>query len=478
MAELKTGAEIKTGAVVIGAGPGGYVCAIRLTQLGIPTVIVEGEYMGGVCLNVGCIPSKALITASKHYAQTQSGAKDMGIVSEHVTVDMTQMQEWKSGIVKKLTGGVGQLLKGNGATIVRGWATLSAPGTVTVKGSDGTTTTISAEAIVIATGSRPIEIPGFTFDQETILDSTGGLALSELPEHLVVIGGGYIGLELGGTFARMGSKLTVVEMMDQLLPGFDKDVVRPVERKLKKAGAEILVQHAAKGWTPREGGGALVSVEDPNGQRKEIACDKVLVTVGRRPNSADLGLEALGVKMERGYIVVDDQLKTSVPGVYAIGDVVGGMMLAHKAMMEAEVVAEVIAGKNAAFDQVVPAVVFTSPEISSVGLSQKQAEDAGHTVLVGKYPFAGLGRAMTTGETDGFVRVVVDAESKAILGCQIVGPNASDLIAEPTLAMEMGALVDDVGLTIHSHPTLAEAFVEAAKAAVGEAIHLVNRKKS
>ena len=471
-------ATMKTGAVVIGAGPGGYVCAIRLGQLGIPTVCVEKEAsLGGVCLNVGCIPSKALITASKRVSQA-SAAAAMGLSFGEVAVDMGKMQSWKAGIVKKLTGGVKQLLKGNGVAVVRGTATVTGPHEVTVASEDGELTVIEAEAIVVATGSRPIQIPGFEFDNTRILDSTGGLALSELPEHLVVIGGGYIGLELGGTYARLGSKVTVVEMMSQLLPGFDADLVRPVQRKLKKAGAAILLEHKAMGWEEAPGGGLVCNVEGGDGPRA-IACDRILVTVGRRPNSGGLGLEGVGVALdERGFITVDAQRRTSVPSVYAIGDVVGDPMLAHKAMAEGEVVAEVIAGKPAAFEPVgIPAIVFTSPEVAAVGLSEKEAIAAGYDALVGKYPFAGLGRAMTTGEVDGFVRVVVDAATKAIIGCQIVGPQASDLIAEPGLAVEMGALVEDVSLTIHSHPTLSEAFQEAARAALGEAVHLISRKR-
>ncbi|MFT7624302.1 MAG: dihydrolipoamide dehydrogenase [Myxococcota bacterium] len=469
-------AELKAGAVVIGSGPGGYVCAIRLGQLGVDTICIEGGELGGVCLNVGCIPSKALITASKTYAKADKAAK-MGITFGKAKVDMATMQAWKGGIVKKLTGGVGSLLKGNGVRTVRGWAKITGRNTVAVTGADGAITTIQTDNIVIATGSTPVQIPGFETDQENILDSTGGLDLDKLPKHLVVIGGGYIGLELGGVYGRLGSKVTVVEMMPQLLFGFDKDIVRLVDRKLKGHGTEVLLEHKALGWKKGKKGKLICQVEAKDGTKKDLECDKILVTVGRKPSSGNLGLEALGVAMERGFITVDNQLKTNVPGIYAIGDVVGNPMLAHKASAEGEVVAEVIAGKPAAFDQVVPAVVFTDPEIATVGLSQKEAQEAGHTVHVGKYPFAGLGRAMTTGETDGFVRVVVDAETEAILGAQIVGPAASDLIAEAGLAVEMGALASDVGLTIHSHPTLAEAFMEATKAAMGEAIHLINPRR-
>ena len=473
---MATDKTMNTGALVIGAGPGGYACAIRLGQLDVPTVCVEKEYWGGVCLNVGCIPSKALITASKRYEHMASLAK-MGIQVDGATVDMGTMQGWKAGIVKKLTGGVRTLLKGNGVTRVEGTARLIDPKTAIVTGADGAQTTITCEHIVIATGSRPIQIPGFEFDNERILDSTGGLALEELPERLVVIGGGYIGLELGGTYGRLGSKVTVVEMMDQLLYGFDKDIVRLVERRLKGHGTEIRLKTKALGYRVLDDGTLVCQVEGPDGEQAEIPCDKILVTVGRRPNSEGLGLEAAGVSLDRrGFIKVDQHLRTNVPNIYAIGDVVGDPMLAHKASAEAEVCAEVIAGHPAAFEpRAIPAVVFTDPEIATTGLSEKEAKAAGFEVRVGKYPFAGLGRAMTTGETAGFVRVVVDAKTTEVLGAQIVGPEASELIAEGTLAIEMAAFADDVGLTIHAHPTLAEAFMEATKAAIGQAIHLINR---
>ena len=475
----KTSKPPRAGAVVIGAGPGGYACAIRLAQLGVDTVVVEAGELGGVCLNVGCIPSKALITASKRYAELASHLPMMGITFDDpaaANVDLPKMQSWKRGVVKKLTRGVGQLLEGNGVSVVRGRARLADRRTVVVSGPDGETT-LTSDAIVLATGSRPIEIPGFGFDGDRVLDSTGALALEELPKRLVVIGGGYIGLELGGVFARLGTELTVVEMADQLLPGFDADIVRLVERKLRRHGAKILCGAKAAGYRPSPDGGVVIEVESASGERLEVEADRVLVTVGRRPNTEELGLEAAGVSLDaRGFVQVDAGLSTSVAGIYAIGDVVGGMMLAHKASAEAEICAEAIAGKDARFEpRAIPAVVFTDPEIATVGLSEREAKEAGHTVRVGKYPFAGLGRALAIGETDGFVRVIVDAGSTEILGCQIVGPEASDLIAEATLAIEMGAFADDVGLTIHAHPTLSEAFMEAAKGAIGQAIHLINR---
>ncbi|MFT5431759.1 MAG: dihydrolipoamide dehydrogenase [Myxococcota bacterium] len=465
----------KAGAVVIGAGPGGYVCAIRLGQLGVDTICVEEQFFGGVCLNVGCIPSKALITASKHYAHA-ADVKTMGINMGDVSVDMTQMQAWKSSITKKLTSGVETLLKGNGVATMGGRARITGKRTVEVTAPNGEITTIEAEAIVLATGSRPIEIPGFAFDQENVLDSTGGLALAELPERLVVIGGGYIGLELGGTFGRLGSKLTIVEMMDQLLPGFDKDLVRPVERRLKSHDTNILLEHRAIGWR-KDGDDLVVEVQDKANTKKELRCDKILVTVGRRPNTENLGLDSVGVKLDkRGFIQANKQRETTARGIYAIGDIVDGPMLAHKASAEGEVVAEVIAGHEVAFEpRCIPAIVFTDPEVAEVGLSAKAAKAKGLTVKTGRFPFSALGRAMTTGETDGFIRVVIDADSTEILGVQIVGPEASDLIAEAGLAIEMGAIAEDVALTIHAHPSLAEGIMEAAKAAIGQAIHAINR---
>jgi dihydrolipoamide dehydrogenase len=460
-------------AVVIGAGPGGYVCAIRLGQLGKKTAVIDAGELGGVCLNVGCIPSKAIITASKRYAELDRLAT-MGVSVKGADVDMGAMQRWKAGVVKKLTGGVAMLLKGNGVDVIKGRARLTGPKTLVVDGPEPMT--IEASAIVIATGSTPIAIPGFAFDGQTVLDSTGALALETLPKHLVVIGGGYIGLELGGAFGRLGSRVTVVEAMTQLLPGFEADIVRLVERKLKAHGAKILLEHKAKSWKKTDTG-AVCTVLDKAGAPVEIECDAILVTVGRRPTSSGLGLDAAGVAVDaRGFITVDEKRRTNVPGIYAIGDVVGNPMLAHKASAEGEVVAEVIAGHDVVFDpRAIPAIVFTDPEIGAVGLSESEAIAKGHAVKTGKYPFAGLGRAMTTGETDGFVRVIIDEKTTEILGVQIVGPEASDLIAEAGLAIEMGAVALDVGLTIHGHPTLAEAFMEAAKAAIGQSVHQLNR---
>ncbi len=466
-------------AVVIGSGPGGYPCGIRLGQLGIKTIVIEKESPGGVCLNVGCIPSKALIHGAKTF-EKMGKADAIGIqVKGEVTVDMKAMQAWKGGIVKKLTSGVKQLIKANGSEMMMGTARLGARAggghQVIVSGKDGDTTII-AKNVVIATGSRPIVIPGFDPDDKFVIDSTGALALDEVPKRMVVIGGGYIGLELGTVFAKLGCKVTVVEAMPSLLAGMEADCVRVVATKLRKMGVEVLLNAKAKGWETK-GGNAVLTVETKEGE-VQIDTDKILVSVGRRPNSEELGLDVAGVNTDgRGFIKVDNQLKTNIPGIYAIGDVVGGMMLAHKATKEAEVVAELIAGHNAAMDvRTIPAVVFTDPEISSTGLTELEATEAGHKLKVGKFPFAALGRAMSVNDTDGFCKMVADANTGEVLGIHIVGNGASDLISEGALAIEMGAVLDDLALTIHPHPTLSEIMMETAAAANGEAIHIINRK--
>jgi len=459
-------------AVVIGAGPGGYVCAIRLAQLGLKTLCIEKTNWGGVCLNVGCIPSKALITAAKRYKGLADLA-EMGIADVGSgAIDMAKMQDWKQGIVAKLTGGVAHLLKANGAEMLIGNAKISAPGKLTVE-TDSGKVKIEAKHIVVATGSRPIEIPGFSTADSRILDSTKALAITEVPEKMVVIGGGYIGLELGSVLNKLGSKVTVVEMADQLLPGFDKDVVKVVSRKLKKAKVNVKLKSKALGWEEGKNS-AIVHIETPKG-KESIEADAVLVTVGRFPNSENLGLEKLGIKMDGRFINIDKACRTNVEGIYAIGDVAGNPMLAHKASHEGEVVAEVIAGhavQNEA--KTVPAVVFTDPEIATAGLQEPEAVAAGYEIKVGKVPFAAVGRALTTGHTDGFIKVVLDASDDRVLGVTIVGDHASDLISEAALAVEMDASAMDIGLTIHPHPTLGEGVMEATKAALGEAIHIVN----
>ena len=464
---------IRYQAIVLGAGPGGYPCAIRLGQLGVKTLVIEREYWGGVCLNVGCIPSKALITAGKRFEEIKH-ADQMGIIVGAPSIDMAKLQAWKGTVVGKLTKGVGDLLKGNGVDMVKGEAKFVSPKVLEVTGSDGVRR-YEADHIVIAVGSRPIEIPGFSFKDARILDSTKALALPEVPKRLAVIGGGYIGLELGGMLAKVGSQVTVIEMADQLLPGFDPEVVRLISRRLKKDKVTVELKAQALGWEESEGG-ATLRFKTAEGE-KSVEVDYILVTVGRRPNTDGCALENAGVAMEGRFIKTDRQLKTSVPGLYAIGDCTTGLMLAHKATHEGEVCAEVIAGHDVSNDaKTVPAVVFTDPEIATAGLMEHEAKAKGFEVKVGKIPFGAIGRALTTNDTDGFIKLVANAANNRVLGVTIVGPHASDLISECALMIEMDCECMDVGLTIHPHPTLGEGIMEAAKAALGEAVHVMNAK--
>lgn len=465
---------LKYEAVVIGAGPGGYVAGIRLGQLGKKALVIEKAAAGGVCLNVGCIPSKALIHAAKLYAEA-SQATDIGIQIDNLRLDVSRLQKWKESIVGKLTSGVKQLLKANGCDYRQGTATLLSPRTIRLVPPDSNDEiVIETDDVIVATGARPVMIPSLPFDGQRVVDSTGALAFDEIPRNLVVVGAGYIGMEIGTLYAKFGSKVTFVEALPTILPGSEPECVQVVARKAKKLGLDILLGAKAKGLR-EEGGRASLTVENGNGPL-DLPADKVLVAVGRRPNIEDLGLEIAGVKTAGGFITVDRQMRSNVPNIYAIGDVAGQPMLAHKASHEAEVAAEVIAGKKSEMDaRVIPAVVFTDPEIASAGLTAEEAQKRGHEVKTGKFPFAALGRAMANHDTDGFCKVVMDVASGEILGIHVVGQGAGDIISEAALAIEMGAATEDVGLTIHPHPTLPEAIMEAAKAARGEAVHILNR---
>ena len=466
--------------VVIGGGPGGYVCSIRLGQLKQKVICVEKEEVGGVCLNWGCVPSKALIAASHTYEKVKDHGATMGIMSKGLEVDSNKMQDWKDGIVKKLTGGVRGLFRGNGVELVIGDARVTGPRTVEVKTKEGGTETIEAtKAIVIATGSSTIEIPTFKFDGTQIIGAKEAVSLKEIPRRLLVIGGGVIGLELGMVYQKLGSELTVVEATASLLPGVDPECTAVVEKKLVKNGAKVIKNAMAKGYEKNADGSLAVKVDMGGGKFDTIVTDVVLVAVGMRPNGAGLGLEEIGVKVERGFVPADIVGRTNVDGVYAIGDVSGMPMLAHKASKEGEVVAEVIAGHKAAKDWVsIPAAIFTDPEIATAGLTEAQAKERGIEVRVGKFPFAALGRAMAVNETEGFFKVVADKKTNELLGVHIVGPEASDLISEGALALEMHAFLEDLGLTIHPHPTLGEGMMEAAMNGLGHAIHILNRNAS
>ncbi len=459
-------------AVVIGAGPGGYVAAIRLAQLGKRVALVDREALGGVCLNWGCIPSKALIAAANLVDELRhAGAR--GITAEP-KVDLGKLRAFKDEVVKKLVGGVGLLEKGNGVEVVKGTAVFAGPNAVEVTGQ-GEPLRLEAPAFVLATGARPVQIPGFTFDGKDVWSAREAVDLPELPERLVVIGGGVIGLELGTVYAKLGSKIIVVEALPTLLAGVDPEAVRLVRKGLERRGAEVHVSAKAKGLARKDG--ALAVTIEVGGEERVIPCDKVLVSVGFKPDTSGLGLEGAGVQVgPRGFVTVDERMATSAPSVWCIGDLAGPPLLAHKASKEGEIAAEVIAGKKSARDWVaMPAAIFTDPEVATVGLSEEQAKAQGFDPITGKFGFAALGRAIAIAHTDGFVKVVADRASKLLLGATIVGPEASDLIAEAALALEMGATVEDVALTVHAHPTLPEAFMEACKAALGEAIHALNK---
>jgi dihydrolipoamide dehydrogenase len=461
-------------AVVIGAGPGGYVCAIRLAQLGKKTLCVERDRIGGTCLNYGCIPSKALISAAGLYHRIDH-AEVMGISVGEKAIDFGATQTWKSTVVEKLTGGVAQLLRQNGADVLIGTATFKDANALEVATDDGVET-ISFTDAIIATGSRPFFLKGFEPDGEIVVGSRLALDFEQIPDSLLVIGGGYIGLELGIAYAKLGAVVTVVEMMDTLLPGSPRELSRMVARRCKQLGIEIHLNTPAR-ELKKKGKKAILTAAGPKEEELTFEADRVLVTIGRKPNSEGLNLEAAGVETaERGFIPVDGQRRTNVPNIFAIGDVAGEPMLAHKASKEAIVAAEAIAGQSVSYDhRAVPAVIFTDPEISYVGLSEEEAAEQGLETMVGRFPFAASGRALAMDEAEGFVKVIGDAKSRALLGVLIVGPEASDLINEACVALEMGATVEDIGFTMHPHPTLGETVMEAAEAALGRAIHQLNK---
>ena len=460
----------KTEAAVIGSGPGGYVAAIRLGQLGKETVLIERDNLGGVCLNIGCIPSKALIRVAK-LKQRIEAARQIGLETSGVNVDFAKVQAWKQGAVDRLISGIEYLLKGNNVKVIKGTGKFTGPYEVEVTTAAGIET-VEAKDIIIATGSRYFDLPAFKFNGTTIISSTEALSLKQIPKTLAVIGGGVSGLELGTMYAQLGCKVSVVEMLDQLLPGTDIDLVRIVERSLRKLGIEYHVKSKANEY---RNGELHATLED--GKEGIFQAEKVLVTVGRRPNSDAIGLEKTGVQTDsHGFIQVNKKMQTNIPGLYAIGDVVGPPMLAHKASKEGIVAAEVIGGLSSEADfHAVPGVIFTDPEIATVGLTEAQAKGQGYDPIVGKFPFSALGRAVLAGETEGFTKIVADKSSNLILGVHIVGPEASDLISEAALAIEMGATLEDVGLTVHPHPTLPESVMEAAEAAKGKAIHILQK---
>lgn len=459
--------------LVIGAGPGGYVAAIRAAQLGQNVLVVDKQYVGGVCLNVGCIPSKALISASHQY-ESINHASEFGITASDVKVEWNKVQDFKNGVVKKLTGGVASLLKANKIQYFAG-EVMFINDTEARVFNDQEAPRYRFKNCIIATGSRPIELKAFPYGGR-IVSSTEALSLPEIPKSLVVIGGGYIGVELGQMYARFGTKVTVIEGSDTILPGFDSDMSSLVAKKLKGAGAEIVTGAQAK--SAEQTDKDVTVTYTVGGEDKQVTADYLLVTVGRRPNTdGELGLDLIDLKMtERGLIEVDDQCRTNIPHIYAIGDIIDGPALAHKAMYEGRVAAEAIAGQPSKIDyKCIPLVVFSDPECSSVGYSEKEAKEKGHNVKVGKFPFNINGRALSLGVKEGFVKVIADADNGLVLGAQIAGIEASNMIAELGLAIEMGATLEDIALTIHAHPTLGEIVLDAVEMALGHPIHAISK---
>ena len=461
--------------VIVGGGPGGYVAAIKAAQLGMKTACVEKRgSLGGTCLNIGCIPSKALLHTSHLYHEAQHGFEKIGIKVKEVGLDLGAMLDNKDDVVEGLTKGVEGLFKKNKVTYIKGHARLSGPGKLDVALLDGGSQTIEARNIVLATGSDVMPLPGVTIDEQRIVSSTGALDLDEVPEHLVVIGGGYIGVELGTVWRRLGAKVTVVEFLDRITPGMDIEVTKTFQRILTKQGMTFKLATKVTG-IDTSGERLKVQVEPAKGGAGEvIEGDVVLVSLGRRPYTDDLGLDVLGVELdERKRIVTDGQFRTNVPGLYAIGDVIKGPMLAHKAEEEGIAVAEILAGQKPHLDyNLIPGVVYTDPEVAAIGRTEEQLKEAGTAYKTGKFSFLANSRARAVGDTDGFVKLLTDAATDRILGCHIIGPDAGTMISELAVAMEFGATAEDIARSSHPHPTLSEAIKEAALAAFASPIHM------
>ena len=471
MASQPTPADV----VVIGGGPGGYVAAIRAAQLGLSTVCVEMDRtLGGTCVNVGCIPSKALLDSSHHYEFAAHSAKAHGIGIGSLSIDVAAMLKRKDDVVGQNTKGIEFLFKKNKITWAKGRGTLRAGNIVEVAGSADRSEAMSyrAKHVIVATGSVPVELPFLRFDEERILSNVGALTIPQVPKHFIVIGGGVIGLELGSVWCRLGAKVTVIELMPTILPGMDEDLVKEATRVLSRQGLELRTGTRVTAGR-REGDRVLIDVAK-DGSSEMLEADYVLVAVGRKPSLIGIDAAALGLDVgARGEILVDDRMRTSVPNVFAIGDCVPGPMLAHKAEEEGVVAAEVIAGKPAQMHyRSIPGIVYTWPEIAAVGLTESEAREAGHEYRVGRFPFTANGRARTAGEAAGFVKFIADARTDELLGCHMIGPSVSELVAEVVLAFEYGGSSEDIGITVHAHPTLAEAVKEAALGALGRSIHI------
>ena len=470
--------EVKTQLLVIGAGPGGYAAAFYAADLGMQVTIVDVELNpGGVCLYRGCIPSKALLHAAKVVSESRD-AKEFGITFSEPRIDVDKLRGWKSDIVSKMTGNLGLLAKSRKVTFIQGKATFVDSNTVKIERSDKSSQNIRFEHAILATGSRPVSLPNVP-DSPLILNSTTALELQNIPSSLLVVGGGYIGLELGTVYAELGSEVSVVEMTPGLLPGADRDLVNVLEKRLKTIFKSIMLGTKVAKIEPTAKN-VKITFENPDGKTSQQTYDKILIAVGRKPNSNDLGLEKTKIKITpKGFIQVDLQRRTTDPAIFAIGDVAGEPMLAHKASHEGRVAVDAIAGKKTAFEpKAIPAVVFTDPEIAWCGLTETQAKQENRNVTVAKFPWGASGRAMTLNRTDGLTKLILDTDTQRVLGMAIVGPGAGELISEGVLAVEMGSVAEDVKLAIHPHPTTSETIMEAAESFFGHATHIHRPKKA
>ncbi len=458
---------------IIGGGPGGYVAAIRAAQLGLTTVCVEmDKTLGGTCVNVGCIPSKALLTSSEHFEFARLHSAQHGVKLGNVELDLATMLKRKDDVVAQNTNGIEFLFKKNKVTWAKGKGTLKRGNVVEVSGADGKNESYKATNVIIATGSIPVELPFLKFDEERILSNTGALKIPEVPNHLIVIGGGVIGLELGSVWRRLGAKVTVVELFPTILPGNDEEIVKEADKIFRKQGLDIRAGTKVTGGK-RDGNKVAVDIEK-DGTKETLEADYVLVSVGRKPSLNGIDATALGLALgKRGEIAVDEQMRTNIPNLFAIGDAVGGKLLAHKAEEEGVIAAEVIGGHKVRMEyKSMPSIVYTWPEIATVGLAEHEVKASGKKYKVGKFPFSANGRARSMAETLGFVKFIADAETDELLGCHIIGANASDLIQEIVLAFEYRGSSEDIGITVHSHPTLGEAVKEAALGVLGRSIHI------
>jgi len=463
--------------VVVGGGPGGYVAAIRAAQLGLSVACVEKRgTLGGTCLNVGCIPSKELLHVSHLFEEAAEGLSTFGIEVGKPKLDLARMMAGKDEVVAGLTKGIEQLFKKNKVDYVKGAGRIAGPGKVTVEPVDGkgAARELTAKNILIATGSEPTPLPGVEIDEKQVVSSTGALALGKVPKHLIVVGGGYIGLEMGMVWRRLGAEVTVVEFLDSILPNMDAEVARHMDRILKRKGFKFKLGHKVTGAKTAKGKVTLTVEPAKGGGAESIEGDVVLVAIGRRPYITGLGLEEAGVALdERGRVAVDGRFQTGVEGIWAIGDVIAGPMLAHKAMDEGHVVAEIIAGQSGHVNyDAIPSVVYTWPEAASVGRTEEELKRDGVAYKVGKFPFLANSRARTTGDTDGFVKILADATTDRVLGAHILGADAGTLIGEIVVAMEFGASSEDIARTCHAHPTLSESIKEAAAAAYDKPLHI------